>query len=165
VNGLRRATAADAPAIQAVLASDPETWQLLETTPLRPDEAIRLLAEVPPGVTLDRKHLWVGDGVVIDVVEGYPDSGTWYLGLIFVAPSARGGGLGTRLIEELCAYIAERRGTWVRLAVVADNHGARRLYDRLGFQLVARRQRGTQEVDVLERLVVRTQPETPARTD
>ena len=160
MKGLRRATAADAPAIQAVLETDPESWKLLEGNPLRPDEATHLLAEVPPGFPLGRKHLWVGDGVVMDALDGYPDKRTWYLGLIFIAPRARRAGLGTRLIEELCAHIADRRGSWLRLAVVAENQEARRLYDRLGFQLVARRQRGTQDVDVLERMVERPHPET-----
>ncbi|MBA3459212.1 MAG: GNAT family N-acetyltransferase [Deltaproteobacteria bacterium] len=159
MKGLRRATRADAREIQIVLASDRESWQLLEGAPLRPDEATHLLAEVPPGVPLGRKYLWLGEDVVIDVVKGYPDARTWYLGLIFIAPSARGAGLGTRLIEELCSYISERRGSWLRLAVVAENHAARRLYDRLGFQFVATRRRGTQQVDVLERMVVRPHPE------
>lgn len=159
MKGLRRATPADAPAIQAVLDSDAETWRMLEGAALRPDEAAHLLTEVPPGVPLARKYLWLGNDVVIDVVEGYPDPRTWYLGLIFIAPRARGAGLGTCLIEELCSYISEHRGSWLRLAVVAENHAARRLYDRLGFQLVARRQRGTQDVDVLERMVVRPHPE------
>lgn len=154
---LRRAAARDAPAIQAVLAADPAGWQLIEGAALRPDEAMHLLAELPPGVTPARKHVLVADGAcVLDLVDGFPDAHTWYLGLIVVTPAARGHGLGTRLLEAVLAHVHAAGGHALRLAVVTTNTGARRLYDRLGFAYVDTRQRptltgATQEVDVLER--------------
>lgn len=154
MTGLRRATLADLPAIQAVLATDPASWEQLEGTPLRPDEAVHLLAERPPGVPPERKHLFLGDGVVIDLVDGYPDATTWYLGLIFIAPAARNAGLGTRLLSLAGEYARDNGGTALRLGVVAENVAARRLYDRVGFAFVARRPRGAQLVDVLERALV-----------
>jgi ribosomal protein S18 acetylase RimI-like enzyme len=153
---LRRATRADAPAIQAVLASDPAAWDLLEDAPLRADEAEHLLAELPPGVTEDRKYVYVIDDVcVIDMVEGYPTPETWYLGLILIAPGARNLGLGARLLSIIAERARRGGGTALRLAVVSTNVAARRLYDRLGFQLVARRQRRAREVDVLELALTR----------
>lgn len=163
----RRATPADAPSIQAVLASDPATWELLEGGPLRDDEALRLLAELPPGVPPTRKHVLVADGVcVIDLVEGFPEARTWYLGLIFVAPARRGEGLGSRILGALGAAVQARGGAALRLAVVVENVAARRLYDRLGFTHVARRTRptahGSHEVDVLE-LDLGSRPPSEAR--
>lgn len=153
---LRRATVADAPAIQAIFDSDPETYALLEGTPPRPDEALALLAELPPGVGAEHKYVFVAPGLcVIDLVEGFPTATIWYLGLIFVAAGARKHGLGTRLLHGVCAHVRVHGGTALRLAVVVENTAARRLYDRLGFEHVARRQRTTavgtvQELDVLE---------------
>jgi ribosomal protein S18 acetylase RimI-like enzyme len=169
-------------AVQSLLESDTETWTALEGAPPRSDEALRLLDERPPGVPPTGKHVWIvraespreGDGTgrdarrvdrdaardervdaVVEVVEGYPDATTWYLGLIFVAPHARNAGLGAAAMTALCAHVKAAGGSALRLAVVVTNTGARRLYDRLGFTHVARRTRTTwtgepQECDVLE---------------
>ena len=152
----RPVTLADAPAIQALIDSDPETYALLEGEPVRADEAEQLLREVTPG---KRRFTHLLDELaLIDLLEGYPDEHTWMLGLIFVAPGARGRGLGTQLIDAICAHVRAAGGRTLRLGVVPANTGARRLYERLGFVHVARRTRTTragtpQDVDVLERAV------------
>lgn len=142
--------------LQTLLDDDAATWTALEGAPPRPDEARQLISDRPLGVTPDRKYVWIaGTAAVIDIVEGYPDAGTWYLGLIFIAQRARGSGLGTKLMRSLAKHVRAHGGTALRLAVVTTNTGARRLYDRLGFAHVARRPRAlwtgdTQECDVLE---------------
>jgi ribosomal protein S18 acetylase RimI-like enzyme len=142
--------------LQALLESDPAAWAALEGAPPRPDEAQQLVHDRPAGVTPDRKFVWIrGSDAVVDIVEGYPDATTWYLGLIFLAPHARNTGLGTKLLHGLADYVRARGGTALRLAVVTTNTSARRLYDRLGFEHVARRPRAlwtgdTHECDVLE---------------
>ena len=62
---LRRATRADVPAVQAVLASDPATWELLEGAALRIDEAEHLLAARPPGVAEDFVYVHVFDDTCV----------------------------------------------------------------------------------------------------
>jgi ribosomal protein S18 acetylase RimI-like enzyme len=142
--------------LQALLEADASTWTLLEGSPPRPDEAQQMIGDRPPGVTSERKYVWIwGSDAVIDIVEGYPDASTWYLGLIFIAPNARNTGLGAHLMREVAGYVRAHGGTALRLAVVTTNIGARRLYDRLGFAFVDRRKRGlwtgdAQECDVLE---------------
>jgi ribosomal protein S18 acetylase RimI-like enzyme len=142
--------------LQKLLDDDASTWALLEGAPPRPDEARQMITDRPPGVTPERKYVWIwGSDAVIDIVEGYPDATTWYLGLIFIAPRARNTGLGAHLMRALAEYVRAHGGTAVRLAVVTTNVGARRLYDRLGFAFVDRRKRGlwtgdAQECDVLE---------------
>ncbi len=142
--------------LQALLDGDASTWASLEGAPPRPDEARQRISDRPLGVTPDRKYVWIwGSDAVIDIVEGYPDATTWYLGLIFIAPRARSAGLGSHLMRALAEHVRAHGGTAVRLAVVTTNVGARRLYDRLGFAFVDRRKRGlwtgdTQECDVLE---------------
>jgi ribosomal protein S18 acetylase RimI-like enzyme len=158
VGGLavRRATAADAPALQAILEDDPATWELLEGTPIVANEGELMLTVVPPGGTVDHKHLFLADGAcVIDLYAGYPEPQIWYLGLIFLARASRGRGLGTRVIESLATYIRAHGGTTLRLGVVARNTAARRFYDRLGFRHVFSKQRptpsgGLTDIDVLQ---------------
>jgi ribosomal protein S18 acetylase RimI-like enzyme len=168
--------------LQALLDADPATWAALEGAPPRPDEARHMLGDLPPGVAPDRKYVWISTlasraatsdaanaatsdaahtstpfvpDAVIDIVDGYPDPTTWYLGLIFIAPRARNAGLGAALLRALAEHVRANGGTAMRLAVVADNLAARRLYDRLGFVFVVRRSRplwtgGSHECDVLE---------------
>lgn len=139
---VRRATLDDAPAIQALFASDLEYFVRVEGAPLRADEGTIIIDERPPAFPLERKHVFLIDDVaLLDFLEGYPDAQTWFLGLIFLAPAARGTGLGTRLIEALSDH-ARACGAWaLRLAVATTNPAAERLYKRLGFDFVARRQR------------------------
>ena len=52
---------------------------------------------------------------------------------ISVSPGARGGGVGTKLLEELKLFAAREGFRTIRLDVINTNDGARRLYERLGF--------------------------------
>lgn len=95
-------------------------------------------------------------GMQIIVVDGH-DVGVlqveeWgdelFLGLIEIARSYQGQGLGTRVIKEVLAVAhAERRP--VSLHVLKTNLRARRLYERLGFVVDEERE---------ERVVMRAEP-------
>lgn len=173
VDGLhvQRATLADIPALQALLATDVEFWQRSEGAPPRADEAAALMRDLPPDVPPARKHVYLlhepapatvvtrtGPLVaVVDLLAGFPEPAIYYLGLLYLAPRARDRGVGTGVLHALTRHVAASGGTALRLAVVVENVRARRLYDRLGFQPVpfSRRPRitwtgATIFVDVLE---------------
>jgi GNAT superfamily N-acetyltransferase len=61
---------------------------------------------------------------------------------IFVAPWARGRGVGTRLLDAIAEEARARGYREVRLDVVEDNLRARALYERKGYQPVARHSTG-----------------------
>ncbi|WP_210530060.1 GNAT family N-acetyltransferase [Rubellimicrobium arenae] len=61
---------------------------------------------------------------------------------IFVAPEARGQGVGTRLLDAIAAEARARGYHEVRLDVVEDNTRARALYERVGYRAVARHSTG-----------------------
>lgn len=58
---------------------------------------------------------------------------------LYVAPSRIGTGIGRALITDLVARAARAGFTTVRLWVLAENHRARRFYERAGFALDGRR--------------------------
>jgi ribosomal protein S18 acetylase RimI-like enzyme len=65
--------------------------------------------------------------------------GTWYMNVLAVRPQFRSQGLGTKLLAlaEEIAHELGKRGTSV---IISDtNLGARRLYERLGYNEKARR--------------------------
>lgn len=61
---------------------------------------------------------------------------------IFVAPHARGRGVGTALIEAIAAEGARRGYGEIRLEVIDENTRARALYERRGFTAIGRQQMG-----------------------
>jgi GNAT superfamily N-acetyltransferase len=141
-HSVRRVTAADAPAMQSLFATDLDYWSHAEGAPLRPDEALLSFDDRPPSVPLERKHVFVVDDVaLLDMLEGYPDERTWFLGLIFIVPHARNRGLGTRLVEAVCDHARGHGASALRLAVAQNHPDARRLYERLGFRFVDNRER------------------------
>lgn len=111
----------------------------------------RLMAESEPWITLRRpyerclaavsdtgRELYVAraddrvTGFVLVTMKGqFPG----YIASICVAPNARGTGLGTRLVAYAEARI-HRESPNVFICVSSFNDGARRLYERLGFEFV-----------------------------
>jgi ribosomal protein S18 acetylase RimI-like enzyme len=71
------------------------------------------------------------------LVESGPtfDLGPEYAGVesLSVSPDARGAGVGTKLLEACQATLRERGVAYWAIDFLADNDGAGRLYERLGF--------------------------------
>jgi ribosomal protein S18 acetylase RimI-like enzyme len=63
------------------------------------------------------------------------DPGDFYLSRIAVEPSARGQGLGARLLSAVVATAAQTGATAVRADVSADNDAAIALYRKAGFEV------------------------------
>ena len=81
---------------------------------------------------------------------------TWFLGFLVVVPDNRNMGLGSHLLEAICAHVKQGGGAAIRLGVVRENLRARALYDRTGFRFLYERERThanglTGTIDVLER--------------
>lgn len=52
---------------------------------------------------------------------------------LVVRPGMRGKGIGSKLLEAVFELAREKKCARVRLTVIDTNHGARRLYERMGF--------------------------------
>lgn len=143
---IRSLQASDRDALAALFASEPNYAELVRGGTLAPSEADSIFTELPPGKTVDDKLLFgIVDGSsligVIDVVRSYQNADSWFLGLVFVAPAARGKGLGTELLRALGDYAAESGANALQLAVTMANPEARRLYRRLGFRVTREHER------------------------
>ena len=105
--------------------------------------AVDLLAEVPPEHSLRDKMVvgvWTDQGLtaVIDLLRDFPDPHAWYLGLLLVAPEARGRGLGATVVAALRRWVVAQGGWTIRLIVQEQNPDAQRFWLRQGFVEVGR---------------------------
>ena len=97
-----------------------------------------LIAQFPPGAF----WVWTDRDNAIQAMAGLkamPD-GTAYLNRFAIAPAMRGKGLSARLMAELIGIARTRGDTAMSLWVYGSNTIARRVYDRLGFRIVAQRE-------------------------
>jgi L-amino acid N-acyltransferase YncA len=108
--------------------------------------------EVPSWEAWDSSHLFnhrlvaLRDGEVVGWAAVSPVSDRCVYGgvvenSVYVAETARGQGVGQRLLEELIAS-TEAAGIWtIQTGIFPDNEGSIRLHERVGFEVVGRRKR------------------------
>ena len=96
----------------------------------------------PPGKALSDKY-YVGffDNetliAVMDLIDGYPDETTAYIGFFMLAKDRQGRGLGSRLIAEVCGYLKELGFQRVRLGIDKDNPQSNHFWIKNGFTVLA----------------------------
>lgn len=131
----------DARELQALFDADPDYFVMAHDRPAAADEVEQIRKALPPGKTQADKflHLIIDArghiAGLTDVIRGYPEPRTWYLGFLYLAESARGQGLGRRVLHALCPWVRAKGGTALRLGVVEENAHARHLYATEGFAL------------------------------
>ena len=138
--------------VREISASDWRIWRALRLRALRedPDAFASTLATALERDTQDGEAYWRGcftrpGPVLIAEVDGAPvgmarvvvEDGPAHLYSMWVAPEARGRGVGARLIAAGLDWLAAHHpGRTLRLEVVETNLPARRLYSRCGFAVV-----------------------------
>ncbi|AZM47220.1 GNAT family N-acetyltransferase [Streptomyces sp. WAC 06738] len=134
---IRRATAADVPAIVAMLADDPlgATRETPDDPAPYEDAFVRIDAD--PGqhlVVAERDGRVVGT-VQLTVIPGLSRRGATraLIEAVRVHREERGGGLGTQLIEWAVEEARRRGCAVVQLTSDATRTDAHRFYERLGF--------------------------------
>jgi ribosomal protein S18 acetylase RimI-like enzyme len=86
----------------------------------------------------EQNQVIVAGGEDVGVLKLEERDGDLFLSLIEITPAFQGAGLGSQIIRDVVA-LAFARGQAVTLHVLKANPGARRLYERLGFQIVETR--------------------------
>jgi GNAT superfamily N-acetyltransferase len=125
--------------VQDLLERCADFLALVDGAPLRPDEAARLLRDLPPRYD-ERWMMGLARGEggplagLIDVVGGYPARDAWWVGLLLLTPDERCRGVGAGAYRAFEGWARTRGAREVGLVVQQQNPRARRFWDRLGFK-------------------------------
>lgn len=138
--------------VREIDASEWETWRALRLRALRedPDAFASTLATALERDAQDGEAYWLGyfsrpgpaliaevDGAPVGLARVVVEDGPAHLYSMWVAPEARGSGVGAHLITTGLDWLAAHHpGRTLRLEVVEANFPARRLYSRRGFAVV-----------------------------
>jgi GNAT superfamily N-acetyltransferase len=140
VENLLLLTPEDAPRLQRLLERCEDFALLSDGEPPAPDAADKAFTEVPPDYRPETMRIWaVADpegrlDAVMHVLPGYPDDEAWWLGLLLIAPERRGQGLGSAMLDWLCAAARTDGRREIQLGVLDANLAGRRFWEREGFE-------------------------------
>ncbi|NBD08617.1 GNAT family N-acetyltransferase [Corallococcus silvisoli] len=130
---------AEAGSMQPLLERCEDFLQLTYGRPALPDQARDIPSGRPPGLAPGQGHLLAlrtADGGLAGMIEAlrdYPVPGDWYLGILLLAPEARGQGRGEAVVRAYEAHVRAHGGRRVRLAVLEQNTPAHRFWTRMGY--------------------------------
>lgn len=101
------------------------------------------LNALPKGKTIHEKY-YVGfyrDNMLIavmDVISGYPNEETAYIGFFMVNQKVQNKGVGTAVITEVCQFLKEIGFSYIRLAYVKGNPQSEAFWTKSNFERTGR---------------------------
>lgn len=132
-----RLTRADLPDIYRLCLGNPQYYRYCPPAPT-PDSIRADLAALPPGVDACCKY-FIGfrrEGTLIavaDLILGYPDAATAYIGLFMVDAAVQGQGIGSRIFSGLADALRQEGFARVRLACMQGNRQSEGFWRHNGF--------------------------------
>lgn len=135
---IRQATLEDLPALVDLLGILFTQEEDFHPDAVKQERALRMILESPQVGTVFvacQTEKVVGMVCMLWTISTAEGGKACWMEDVVVHPDHRGGGLGTRLVEEAIRQAQEM--ACLRIAVLTDqgNHGARKLYERLGFEM------------------------------
>ncbi|EKB25693.1 GNAT family N-acetyltransferase [Aeromonas dhakensis] len=156
---LRQLQASDAPALQRLFELAPAYQAAISHAPLCAQAAEEALTACPPTLPFSKRVIGCWEAgkltAVLDLLRGYPEPTTAYLGLLLVGEPWQGAGRGQALYLHACTLARAWGATRLRLSVIASNEVALSFWQRRGFTECYRRELAgyRAEVIVLERAI------------
>ena len=137
---VRRMSDADAEEILAFCRENTLFYEYCQAQPTG-EQVLRDLRVTPPGVGPSAKYyLGFFDGdmlaAVLDLIEGYPDEKSCFIGFFMMNARLQGRQLGSALIGELCARLKEHGFAAVRLGIDKGNPQSTHFWKKNGFRVV-----------------------------
>lgn len=132
------ASAEMAPQIDRIFQHSPRYFHAISGQSAKPEASMLTLKELPPGCGPHQKNVflieWQNRFIgVSDLVFGYPDSMTAFLGLLVIDESYQGQDLGREAYFLLEQFVRQSKFHKIRLAVVETNP-VKLFWEKLGFK-------------------------------
>lgn len=129
----------DLGALQSLIERCADYYEVATGAPPGPAEAQSIFNVVPEGKGHEDKFLLSvsteGELTgVVDLIRDWPERGTWIIGLLLLAPEARGHGLGGRVVAELERRARAGGAERMRVAVSPANRPALGFWHHLGYE-------------------------------
>jgi ribosomal protein S18 acetylase RimI-like enzyme len=162
---IRLAAPADIPRLQRLLDRCSDHYELHEGRPTPHDAAEQEFHAVPEGWSPEASRILAleNDGGELDamlqLLEDYPEQGTWWIGTLVVAPELRGQGLGAMLLRHGCDAALAEGASAMQLVVSVANPRGQRFWEAAGFRDAGRSSTVTHRnghVDVVRVMTRRT---------
>lgn len=137
---VRRLTDADVPMLYAWMLRNDQYFKYCggSTTPEHVRQDLTLC---PPGTTPAQKH-YVGffDAdtlvAVMDLIDGYPDADTAFIGFFMMNKNLQGQGTGTAIVRDVLAALHALGYTAVRLGIDKENPQSNHFWRKNGFTVL-----------------------------
>ena len=137
---IRRLTDADVPMLYAWMLRNDQYFRYCggSTTPERVRQDLTLC---PPGTEPAQKH-YVGffDAdtlvAVMDLIDGYPDADTAFIGFFMMNKDLQGQGTGTAIVRDVLAALRALGYTAVRLGIDKENPQSNHFWRKNGFTVL-----------------------------
>lgn len=101
--------------------------------------ASSLLAACPPQKNVEKDKAVIGiykeNSLIglLDLIQNYPDNGTWLIGYLLIHPDYRGQSLGSSFIKDLSQALLQQGALILRCAVQEQNPKALSFWQKNGF--------------------------------
>ena len=150
VYGVRCMCDGDADMILELCLSNDQYYRYCGRQPSR-ELILDDLNVTPHGIPVSSKY-YVGffeEGgrlaAVMDLIDGYPDRETAYIGFFMVRKDLQGRNVGTGIVGEVCGYVRQKGMTRMMLGIDKDNPQSNHIWKKNGFSVVreVRQEQGT----------------------
>lgn len=135
--GVRRLTEADVERIYEVSAGNPMFYQYCPPFVTR-ESILEDMKALPPGKTYEDKY-YIGYFdreklvAVMDLILGYPNAETAFMGLFMMEKGSQGKGIGSAVVEECFGFLASMGYRFVRLGFAKGNPQSEAFWVKNGF--------------------------------
>lgn len=137
---VRRMNDADADAILALCLENAQYYRYCGRQPSR-ELVLNDLHMTPPDTPPSDKYyvgFYDGDALtaIMDLIDGYPDARTAFIGFFMVNRRLQGRNVGTEIVGEVCRSIRDQGIRRVRLAIDKGNPQSTHFWKKNGFQVI-----------------------------
>jgi GNAT superfamily N-acetyltransferase len=135
---VKQLTGTDVAAVYALCKENPLYYQYCP--PLVTEDSIRAdMKALPPRKTMDDKYyfgFYEGDVLlaVMDLILGFPNDETAFVGFFMMNKEYQGKGIGTKLMQEVYAYLKQCGFKFMRLGYAKGNPQSEHFWLKNGFE-------------------------------